>query len=65
MGMTCGLHRVSSGEIDALIRNPDEMTRVLGLDDGLLDSYEELHALCNAPRMRATAWSSISQSRRS
>jgi hypothetical protein len=36
MGMTCSLHRLSSVEIDALIRNPDEMTRVLGLDDGLL-----------------------------
>lgn len=34
MGMTCSLHRLSSVEIDALIRNPDEMTRVLGLDDG-------------------------------
>jgi len=34
MGMTCSLHRVSSAEIDALIRNPDDMTRVLGLADG-------------------------------
>lgn len=32
--MTCSLHRLSSAEIDALIRNPDDMTRVLGLDDG-------------------------------
>jgi hypothetical protein len=34
MGMTCSLHRVSSAEIDALIRNPDDVSRVLGLDDG-------------------------------
>jgi hypothetical protein len=32
--MTCTLHRMSSGEIEALSRNPDDMTRVLGLDDG-------------------------------
>jgi hypothetical protein len=32
--MTCSLHRMSSADIEALIRNPDDMTRVLGLDDG-------------------------------
>lgn len=34
MGMTGTLHRVSSAEIDELIRNPASVTRVLGLDDG-------------------------------
>lgn len=34
MGMTCSLHRLSSVEIDALIRNPDDMPRVLSLDEG-------------------------------
>ena len=34
MGLTCSLHQVSSGEIDRLIRNPDDMARMLGLDDG-------------------------------
>ena len=34
MGMTCTVHRVSATEIDALIRNPERVTRTLGLDDG-------------------------------
>ena len=34
MGMTCTVYRVSSAEIDEMIRNPANVTRVLGLDDG-------------------------------
>ena len=34
MGMTCTVHRVAATEIDELLRSPDSMTRILGLDDG-------------------------------
>jgi hypothetical protein len=34
MGMTCSLHRVTTAEIDELIRSPDAMSRLLGLDEG-------------------------------
>jgi hypothetical protein len=34
MGMTCSLHRVTTAEIDELIRNPDAMARLLGVDEG-------------------------------
>lgn len=34
MGMTCSLHRVASNEIDELVRNPENLARVLGLDSG-------------------------------
>ena len=34
MGMTCSLHRVSSHDLDELVRHPETLARVLGLDDG-------------------------------
>lgn len=34
MGMSCSLHRATAAEIEELIRNPDDLARFLGLDDG-------------------------------
>lgn len=33
--MTCSLHRLPSHDIDELVRHPESLSRVLGLDEGL------------------------------